>query len=101
MQGLGNLLTGDPSVANFLPQLIAAKKGLPNPGSTSDRNGVQVTSFIDADHSTVTKIYEPNGEHAWPGQPKSYDSDLMGRGSISHVDLTDWVSLYSSTFRNR
>ncbi|HEY9716414.1 MAG TPA: alpha/beta hydrolase-fold protein [Trichormus sp.] len=101
MQGLGNVLTGDPSVADFLPQLIAAKKGLPNPGSTSDINGVQVTSFIDADHSTVTKIYEPKGEHAWPGQPKSYDSDLMGRGSISHVDLTDWVSAYSSTFRNR
>jgi poly(3-hydroxybutyrate) depolymerase len=101
MQALGNIVTGDPSVANFLPRLIAAKGGLPNPGSTSDTNGVQVTSFTDADHSTVTEIYEPKGEHSWPGQPKSYDSDLMGRGSISHVALTDWVSAYSSIFRNR
>jgi len=87
LQWFANLRTGEPSEDEFMPALLAAKACTLRERTTVD--GVDTQIYACGDGRSVTRIYEPRGEHAWPGQPEQYDIWLLGRGSISQVKMTD------------
>ena len=87
LQRLANLRTGEPSEQEFMPKLLAAKACVLREHKAVD--GVDIQIYVCGDGRSVTRIYERNGEHAWPGQPGKYDIWLLGRGSISNVKMTD------------
>jgi len=97
IQNIGNLLNGDPWVSDFLPRVVSAKEAVLK--SSTSAHGVDQQIYESPDGSRVIFLYESSGEHAWPGQPPSYDSWIFGAGSISHVKLTDWVSQLSAAGR--
>jgi pimeloyl-ACP methyl ester carboxylesterase len=87
LQRLANLRTGESSEQEFMPTLLAAKACVLREHKAVD--GVDIQIYACGDGRSVTRIYERNGEHAWPGQPGKYDIWLLGRGSISNVKMTD------------
>lgn len=87
LQLLANWRTGEPSEEAFMPALLAAKGCTLREHTNVD--GVDTQIYACSDGRSVTRIYEPRGEHAWPGQPEQYDVWLLGRGSISQIKMTD------------
>lgn len=86
-QILANFLTGEPGEAEFMPRIILAKGCELHENKTAD--GVNTQTYNCPDGRLVIRLYEQNGEHAWPGQPSKYDSWLLGKGSTSRVNFTD------------
>jgi poly(3-hydroxybutyrate) depolymerase len=87
LQRLANWRTGEPPEADFIPAILAAKGcGLREHISA---DGVDTQIYACRDGRSVTRIYEQDGEHAWPGQPAEYDIWLLGSGSTSRVKFTD------------
>ena len=85
-QDVANFLTGEPGERAFLPAIIAAN-GCVLTERTTD-HGVDARTYRCRDGQKLVHLFEPKGEHAWPGQDAKYDSWLMGSGSGSHVDFT-------------
>lgn len=89
LQKIANFMTGEPSEAEFMPRILAAKGCELREHTSVD--GVDTQIYDCRDGRSVTRIYEQYGQHAWPGQPPDYDIWLLGSGSISHVKLTDMM----------
>ncbi|MGH7078860.1 MAG: hypothetical protein ACREFU_12280 [Acetobacteraceae bacterium] len=89
MQHIANVLTGEPAASKFVPEIVAAMGCIAS--ARAKANGVERTDYRCRDGARLTTLFEPAGEHAWPGQPARYDSWLMGRGSRSHVDFTNLI----------
>jgi poly(3-hydroxybutyrate) depolymerase len=87
LQRLANWRTGEPPEADFIPAIIAAKGCSLHEQILVD--GVDTQVYACRDGRSVTRIYEQDGEHAWPGQPAEYDIWLLGSGSISRLKFTD------------
>jgi poly(3-hydroxybutyrate) depolymerase len=85
-QAIANFLAGEPGEPRFVRAIIDAK-GCAY-GTQSARDGVVTSTLGCRDGHALTHLYEPAGEHAWPGQDAKFDSWLTGRGSGSHVDFT-------------
>ncbi len=85
-QWVADVMTGSPAVARWMPQALQAKgcRALPAGGDA----GLHLAPHACADGRFLLRIEEAAGEHAWPGQPQRYDSALLGRGSLSRIDLT-------------
>lgn len=71
-----------------MPQVVEMK-GCGEPVNTFNNGDVLKRDYVCKDNAKLTRIYEKNGEHAWPGQPSIMDHSLFGRGSISTVKLTE------------
>lgn len=71
-----------------MPQVLDLKGCSEIPNTRLDNGDVLKREYTCKDQAKVTRIYEKDGEHAWPGQPQKMDMWIFGRGSISHVDLT-------------
>jgi len=87
LQRLANWWTGEPPETDFIPAIIAAKGCGLRKHTSAD--GVDTQIYDCRDGTSVTRIYEQYGEHAWPGQPAEYDIWLLGSGSISRLKFTD------------
>ena len=87
LQRLANWRTGEPAETDFIPTIIAAKGCSLREHISAD--GVDTQIYDCRDGTSVTRIYEQYGEHAWPGQPAEYDIWLLGSGSISRLKFTD------------
>lgn len=88
-QHVANLVTGEPDATVFIPWIVA-EKGC-RPILARDDDGLSQRLYRCRDGRRLLHIHEAKGEHAWPGQDRQYDSLLLGRGSLSRIDLTDVV----------
>jgi poly(3-hydroxybutyrate) depolymerase len=91
LQKIANFMTGEPSEAEFMPWILAAKGCELREHKSAD--GVDTQIYDCRDGRSVIRIYEQYGQHAWPGQSSAYDIWLLGSGSISQVKLTDMMLL--------
>ncbi len=71
-----------------MPKVLELK-GCGEPVKTLDNGNVVKKDYVCRDNAKLTRIYEKEGEHAWPGQPQKMDHPVFGRGSISTVRMTD------------
>jgi len=88
-QEVANVLAGEPNQASVV-RTMADAKGC----AVAARNevaGVQTTRYRCRDARTVTLMFEPAGEHAWPRQDRKFDNWLTGSGSGAQVDFTDVI----------
>jgi pimeloyl-ACP methyl ester carboxylesterase len=101
LQAVADLRLGEPPERVFLPELLRIKACSPAPepaavamGATPHATGNEprIADYACPDGTRVTHIFEPDGEHAWPGQDRKYDSWLTGRGSTSAIDFTGLIA---------
>ena len=99
-QAMADLRLGEPPERVFLPELLRIKQCRPvptsgapgTPGAGRATGGAPTVADYDCpDGARVTHILEPDGEHAWPGQDRKYDS-WTGRGSTSAIDFTGLIA---------
>lgn len=89
-QDVANLLTGEPDARVFIPWILAAKGCAIE--SREAAGGIDRRVYRCGDGRRLVHLYEEAGEHAWPGQDREFDSALLGRGSLSRIDLTALVA---------
>lgn len=89
-QHVANLVTGEPDADVFIPWMVA-EKGC-RLALMKEDEGVTQRLYRCRDGRRLLHLREPEGEHAWPGQDREHDSFLLGRGSLSRVDLTNVVA---------
>jgi poly(3-hydroxybutyrate) depolymerase len=91
LQVMADFRTGEPLERVFWPELLRIK-GCQDDEAQPGFPGLQEHSYRCAGDTRALHIFEPDGEHAWPGQDARYDSWFTGRGSISKLDFTTLIA---------